>query len=194
MRLYLWCFELTKALRPVCYHIIPDLTIPHIGGSAVLNTMIKEKPDNATGITLCADSFFTSLGWLKSHPQMKSVFAISKVKNESLFNLFSHDLDFNEYRVFSNGSIMVSVWLDNKLMICASTTHKWSPNPEGTLRGYTPMTREPIISMEGTNTLKQLSISDLQALASNMGLPSGIMIFCVCVYNYFFINWGGPYW
>ena len=187
-RLYLWCFELTQAGRPVCYHIIPDLTIPHIGGASVLNMMIKEKPDNATGITLCADSFFTSLGWLKSHPDTNSVFAISKARHESLFDLCAYKLDFNEYRVFSNGNILVSIWFDNKMMICGSTAHKWLPNLEGTLRGYSPVQPEPIISMEGTNTLKQLSIADLQALSSNMGLSQGInFLTSALIYLFYFI-------
>lgn len=38
-------------------------------------------------------------------------------------NLFSNDLKRGEYRLFTNGSVVISIWASDKIVKTASTAH-----------------------------------------------------------------------
>jgi hypothetical protein len=173
LRIFLRCFKLSNSTRSICYNVLHDITIPHPGGPHIVEQIEAQRPPNATGITLCADSYFTSFGWMESNLDKPAVFSFSKTRLDSVADLFSHDLNHHQYRVFKKGEVLLSIWADNKVMMCASTAHTNTPANQGHLRGHVIAPLVPLISQQGVAVLQQLSGDDLHALCSRMGVSAG---------------------
>jgi len=109
LRFYPWCFELTLLKRPVCYHVIPDLCTPHLTAAQIMEEIKELWPTPHSKTEMSADSYFTSLGWIESHPDLPVTLAMAKGRIENLIPIFSKDLTVHEYRVFSEGDIMLSI-------------------------------------------------------------------------------------
>jgi len=124
-------FALACTGRVVCYHVFPDMVVPHLTPSQIMDSVDAIWPLNMPKISMTADSYFTSLGWMESHPQRQVTFAISKSKLEPIIKLFSGDLLLHQYRVFQKGDILLSLWQDNSLVICATNTYHVTNNGDG---------------------------------------------------------------
>lgn len=128
IRGYLWCFTLTLSGRPVVIFVLPDIRTPCFTGTETLNILLKKWPTD-TMISTTADSFFCNLEWLRNHPSNPSTFAVP-ADHFPFTDLMAKDLKWHEYRVFTNGRIILSFWLDNKLVITASSAFVATP-PQG---------------------------------------------------------------
>jgi len=98
-------------------------------------------------------------------------FALSSSKVEAEIKIFAADLTFNEYRVIQKGSIMLSIWLDQKLVICASNLFKTrnERGQSGFVIGADVNPIKPLISPEDCTKLATLSQGGLAAIARKMG-------------------------
>jgi len=136
---------------------------------AVLDTLVL-RPYSGPYTTTC-DSYFGSVAWLSAHPLAPSFHALSSTTCP-FYELLKYDLQPDTYRVFSNGSVHISIWFDVEIHVCAtnavaavSSAVSSSPSP---LLGTSflqvqqlPTTLIPI--------LMQASTDDLKALAGRAG-------------------------
>lgn len=167
--MFLWCFFLGDTGRPVLYHMIPEMRIPPHTGSEILEAMLQAKPQTTFSIT--ADSWFTSLGFLKTHPDVPLIFALSKSKVETEVLIFGQDLRLHEYRVFTKGNLHISIWLDEALLICASNNFReQGQRGRGPFIGVDSDPVRPLLSESDVSKLEQLSSEGLSSLAGALGV------------------------
>jgi len=174
LRIFVHTFRLTASGRPVLARVLPELCRPCYSPLAVLDTLVL-RPYSGPYTTTC-DSYFGSVAWLSAHPLAPSFHALSSTTCP-FYELLKYDLQPDTYRVFSNGSVHISIWFDVEIHVCAtnavaavSSAVSSSPSP---LLGTSflqvqqlPTTLIPI--------LMQASTDDLKALAGRAGVSTGI--------------------
>jgi len=74
LRWYPWCFALAFTGRVVCYHVFPDMVVPHLTPSQIMDSVDAIWPLNMPKISITADSYFTSLGWMEKSSSTASDF------------------------------------------------------------------------------------------------------------------------
>jgi hypothetical protein len=74
----------------------------------------------STQIPITADSWFSNLGWLESSPTPTTL-AMKKKSHSPLFRVITHNLRPKEYRVFTNGKVVVSIFHSDQILKVAST-------------------------------------------------------------------------
>ena len=129
IRLYLWCFGLTTTNNPVVFHIIPDIVQPRLNGHQVVESMLQVIP-HYYDATVTVDSFFVGLSWVQNQPR-KIIASLSSNQEQEMMELFKKDLKHHEYRVFTDGNVTVTVFLDNKLMVTCTNAVTFSAINEG---------------------------------------------------------------
>ena len=114
------------------------------------------------------DCYFGDLGWLAS----KSVPALCALNSSDspLIALFSHGLKHHEYRVFYNGQVMISLWQDNKLVVCGANFGSPSAFDGIPRLGFDGSTPRPRITAADTNLLAKLSLDGLKVICQLHGL------------------------
>lgn len=173
IRCYLLCFPLTTSGLPVCFQALPDIRTPCFTGSELLEWATKVVPKKKL-VSLTADSFFGSLPWLNSHKSFPYTLSLDPT-DLPLVELFAYQLKHKEYRTYSNGELVISVWLDNKLMVTASSLVKppITKSQERLHRGFDVSDATPSLSLEAVETLQELSGEDLKTLAKMCGKSQG---------------------
>ena len=160
--------------KPSCtFHILPSLRTPIYTRTNILNILTNTIPSN-TIYSLSADSHFGNLGWMEVNNSQCNTVALA-ADNLPLGELFSYELKYHHYRVFSNGRVFLSVWHDNAVVYTMTTAFKISShkrkNPA--YHGITYGTPPPIMTVsEATNLSTQLDLASLQALAKKSGVSS----------------------
>jgi len=164
----LLCFECTSTGKPIVYHVVPDIRIPVHTSVEIMDLMIEFAP--ADQYTLVADAFFPSLGWIQSHPTIDFIFSLSP-QDLPFFDLFSHGLEYHNYRIFKKDNLLISIWVDNKTMICISNCFVAENSEEGRYRGSN--FSKPILSVDDIKLLAKLSSNGLKSLAKRCGVSQG---------------------
>lgn len=67
-------FALACTGRVVCYHVFPDMVVPHLTPSQIMDSVDAIWPLNMPKISMTADSYFTSLGWMEKSSSTASDF------------------------------------------------------------------------------------------------------------------------
>jgi hypothetical protein len=121
-------------------------------------------------LSITADSFFASIGWLRANQTLPVTFGLPSLDLGRLTELFSHNLEQNQNRVFTDGKVVVSVWIDNKVVMAASTafTAEQNTQHEKSLQhmGVDTSGLIPILSESSAQNLASvLSTKELKALA-----------------------------
>jgi predicted lactoylglutathione lyase len=163
--------------RPVCYHIIPDIRTPCFTGLEIMEAM-KNVLHSQIQLSITADSFFASIGWLRANQTLPVTFGLSSLDLGRLTELFSHNLEQNQNRVFTDEKVVVSVWIDNKVVMAASTafTAEQNTQHEKSLQhmGVDTSGLIPILSESSARNLASvLSTKELKALAQKCGCSTG---------------------
>jgi len=172
LRIFVQTIPLTASGRPVLARVLPELCRPCYSPLAVLDTLVL-RPYSGPYTTTC-DSYLGSVAWLSAHPLAPSFHALSSTTCP-FYELLKYDLQPDTYRVFSNGSVHISIWFDVEIHVCAtnavaavSSAVSSSPSP---LLGTSflqvqqlPTTLIPI--------LMQASTDDLKALAGRAGVST----------------------
>jgi len=122
---------------------------------------------------MSADSYFTSLGWIESHPDLPVTLAMAKGRIENLIPIFSKDLTVHEYRVFSKGDIMLSIWMDNNMVISATNMFTYEDSPEKAPHRNDIRNSKPYLSFDAVERLEDFHTDDLKSLNHRIGLPMG---------------------
>lgn len=182
IRVYVWTFFLTRTGHPIVYMIIPDIRIPFFTGAEVMDNIVANMPPKE--VEVVSDSFFGNWDWMKRFPLFNFTSAINFTKYEEELKVMAYNLKYNENRVFTDGKVMVSLFQDNKLMITASTFFSSTPPPLITSRshkGVNTSTAPPLLTMEDTLALKNLSVDGLRALSKALGYASGMSILSLLI-------------
>lgn len=110
IRVYLTCVELSITKRPVCYHILPDLRNPKYAPHEVLTDLYDNLPPH-TSVSTTIDAYFGSISWLNLHHEDRLVtMALNSAHYPAMVELFSHQLRLHQYRTYTNGKVIVTVW------------------------------------------------------------------------------------
>jgi len=171
LRFYPWCFELTLLKRPVCYHVIPDLCTPHLTAAQIMEEIKGLWPAPHSKTEMSADSLFTTLGWIQSNPEFPITMAMAKGKIENLIPIMTKGLTVHEYRVFSKGDILLSIWMDNNLVISASNMFTFEDSPEKAPHINDIRNPKPYLSFDAVERLENFRTDDLKSLNQRIGLP-----------------------
>jgi len=108
------CFQSTRTSHPYCYHFVPDI-LESLSVANILHEFHQVLP-SPTRPPITADSWFGNLGWLESSPNHFTTFAMKKKTCSHLFRVITHNLKPNEFRVFTNGKVVVSVFHSEAIM------------------------------------------------------------------------------
>ena len=114
----IYCILQLIQSRPVCFHFIPDIQLPHPGPYTVLNAF---KPFINESVELRCDSWFGMTSWMEAHTNVKTTFALQGTQAGGLWQLFEHDLGSHQYRSFTNDKMVITVFNDNGLLRTGST-------------------------------------------------------------------------
>lgn len=174
-RAYKWCFPLTLSGRPVVYHVLPDIRKPCYTGIETMDTLLKLWPSDAK-ISTTADSFFCNLNWLRNHSEPVT-FAVP-ADNFPYTQLFANNLRWHEYRVFTDGKIILTFWLDNKLVITASNAFQAIPpaGGEANYRGVDCSDLQPHLSVAAIQKLNStFTLEELKALAARSSVSTSMI-------------------
>ena len=169
IRLYLHCFRLSSSDLPLCFSVVPDTEEQCIPSNHVLERMNNHLPVNSK-VSITCDSFFSSLGWLESHPNRPTLFSLNSNDLSVLLPLFRHKLKFHEFRMFTNNKIIVSLWMDSELVVCATNRFRMANVPDQkTTVGVNMTGYDPICDQSELQAVANLKIDTLKEIAKRMG-------------------------
>jgi hypothetical protein len=80
-------------------------------------------------------------------------------------------LTVHEYRVFSKGDILLSIWMDNNLVISASNMFTFEDSPEKAPHINDIRNPKPYLSFDAVERLENFRTDDLKSLNQRIGLP-----------------------
>jgi hypothetical protein len=154
------------------YYLLPDLRTPCFTPAETIDAVINQMPSQSV-VSITTDSFFASLNWLRAHPNHPVTFGVAAGDVPEI-SIFSHNMHHHEYRLFTDGEILLSFWLDNKLVITASNMFNcYAPTTRRIYRGTDCSNLEPCLSLSAIGHLSQLSGEDLKELARMCGITTG---------------------
>ena len=78
-------------------------------------------------------------------------FALSKGQSDGLWKLFGYNLGFKQYWAFSNGSIIVTLFMDAALVVTASTAFK--------LTAMDPTVLIPFLALDANPSFPMMQLS-----------------------------------
>ena len=133
----------------------------------VLRAMTVHHPIDSK-ISITADAFFSTLGWLNSNP-LPTIFSMASSDLATLLPLFTYDLKYHHHRMFYNGRTLLSFWYDNSVMICGSNRFTISEIPNERLEGIDRSSFTPILEKADLQKLCEISSEGLKAIARKMG-------------------------
>jgi len=123
------------------------------------------------------DSWFGMKSWMERHYKLLVTSAMSDVQGGGLWQLFSHNLKYKEYRTFWNGKIAITFFQDETLMKTASTCFKIAELDSSIVTPIQALETniEPPsmqLSKDAVMKLTKFSKEDLVKLAVALGKPS----------------------
>jgi hypothetical protein len=179
--------SLQSSQRPVCVSILPDNVNPRFTANESLQvffsndhwfflfklTKTKQWASKALEnrcVSITADAWFGNLNWLRNFKSIPTTFSVSSNQFKFL-PLFSSGLKFHEFREFSDGEVIVSVWNDHAIVVSASNA--WSvPDSSPQKRMGTDFLHHfSKLSEDALNNLKIWGLDDLQKLSEWLALP-----------------------
>lgn len=111
---------------------------------------------------------------MEANKTVKATFGLPETQGGGLWKLFEHDLGFHQYRSFTNGKMVITVFKDNGIVRTGSTCFKVAAmDPSITTLNLAATTNlpevAPLLSLNDIQILKTLSHEGLQNLASALG-------------------------
>jgi hypothetical protein len=166
-------FLLAYSSRPFAFAFAPELTQHHMKQTEALEWMrknIKEYPN----VDNTCDSWYTSINFMNRHTDIPITGSLHGTAGDGLYELLTHGLKIGQYRVFKKNDILVCAFVDNAIMLTATTNIKVKQRDidqeidiDQSIE-ETP-SKKVMISQNGIGTLDKLSKSDLQYILSSMG-------------------------
>ena len=161
------------------YHFIPEITAKHLGGYQALDQFKTMLPRN---VSLTCDSWFGLKFWMEFNKHLPLTFAMNDNQGGGLWQLFSRDLKDNQYRTFSNGIILFTVYKGEGLMKTAFTS--FTIGEVNTAMKTPFQAREtnlqpPVMQLsdEAIEFLKEFPKEDLIKLAKTLGKPHSKFVY-----------------
>lgn len=163
IKVFAICILSTRTQYPYCYWFQPDLH------KNISQTEILDCTNRVLGpkVSFTADRWFGSLAWMNTHSNVLTTMALKKNQCEHLFDLFGNGLRKGEYRVFSNGKVLICVWASESIVKTATTCFSIQEENQTNL---SEVQNHQDFTFEGAVTLKKLCRNDLQILCTKLGL------------------------
>jgi hypothetical protein len=184
VRVYVWTFYLTRSGHPIVFMVIPDIRIPFFTGTQVMDNVAANMPPRT--VSVVTDAFFGNLEWLQAHSAYNYTSALNFHHNLADFTLLSHKLGYHQNRVFIYKDVVVSLFVDNNLMITASTVFQHQSLASAALtrhyRGINFASTQPRLTLEDTLKLKVLSSDGLRALCKSLGYSASMCLLIIYIY------------
>jgi hypothetical protein len=149
------------------YHVLPDIRRPVFTATNVLDAMEAQLPDDLRTTIYC-DAFFTCIPWFKNC-RHQFVASLSKTRFNSIFY---HHLKSHQYRVYQHGSLVVSVWVDNNVVVTLTNRYNVVDKNSVVVGGIDTSGLRPLLNAADTQSLCALSLEGLQALTAAVGKPT----------------------
>ncbi len=92
------------------YHFIPEITSKHLSVRQALDQFKTILPKN---VTITFDNWFDVRNWIEFNKHLPITWPMKSQEKDGLLALFTHGLKKNQYRTFSNGKILITVFHDN---------------------------------------------------------------------------------
>ncbi len=114
---------------------------------------------------------------MECNKSLSTTFALSEGQSDGLWKLFGYNLGFKQYQTFSNGSIIVTLFMDAALVVTASTAFKFTGMNTTLLTLFQALETNlssPTMQLSESDTklLINLSLDGLKKLASVGGLST----------------------
>jgi len=103
--------------------------------------------------------------------------------HKELLELFAHNLQPGQYRTFSNGKVMATVFKDTKIVFTVSSEFDSDHVTRVFLRGLDTSSNKPRLSERAVDILKNLPHDDLKRLAKDLGQPESKLQTLICKYQ-----------
>jgi hypothetical protein len=160
--------------RSYCIHFVPEISAEHLGKYAALDCF---KVYFGEDMVVFADNWFGQQSWMEFNFKQPTTFGMSDDSLGGLWELFSHDLQLNQYRTFFNGKLVVSVFQDKALMKTASTAFQFTksnPNIITPIQALETNVEPPTLELEESTAklLSQVCKADLLKIAKALGKPT----------------------
>jgi hypothetical protein len=130
-----------------------------------------------SGVSLTADNWFGLIPWMEFHTKYPLTMSIPDTELNGLLDLFASDLKKGEYRTFSNGKILLTVFQDEGTVKTASTCFKldgYDSSVATSEQQRETNTTSPSLQLseDAINILQTLPQVDLKKLAVALAKPS----------------------
>lgn len=122
------------------------------------------------------DAFFnSSCNWIKKYTNFPMVAALSE-RALRYYELFTYNLPSDHYRVVRCGNIIVSIWHDEALHVCATNAFTVT-----NLASFVPVTPPlagvdlinlPVFPKRAIAIFERASLEELQQVAQELGIPT----------------------
>lgn len=165
-KIFTICVQLTRTKRPFCVYFCMDVDSSAINVATILDQTKEILP---SWLTIIADSWFGSLGWMEKNSKLALTFAIQENQQSHIWDVFAHDLQQQQYRMFTNGKIILSVYKDASLVRTASTCFTAKPPRTEPPTILQQIRLPPRLSEAAMEKLRDFSLLDLQSLAYAVG-------------------------
>jgi hypothetical protein len=184
IRAYTVAMPMSISNRPYCVGVLPDLRRPTYTDAEIFAWTEELLRDHRchpvcdcldqTAVDWTADKFFGNLAHLEAHPNQRMTLAISAKRLGAIGLIGKLGLKRGESRVFSKGNVLLSVYVDNKVLWTVSNCFglKDSLDPDLRYRGTNFVRNVPSLSEHAFQNLLQWSADDLARLADRLSLST----------------------
>lgn len=173
---FMLAVNIEKINRPFCIFFHPDVNKEHLSVGSSLALLKQIITDMELSVT--CDSWFGNYNYMISNKGYDMTFAVTNDQPTTLWHVLSHDLIYGEYRTFTNGVIVVTIFNDAALVRTISThftvADKLIRNRINSSLAATKL--PPRLNTSDFEIIKTLSLEGLKNLSKDLGESVGMII------------------
>lgn len=168
------CVKSTQTQRPYCFHFLPDLYAngEPLSPETVLNNVKSTALEYMPGSTLVMGMWYTLFDWVEFNKDFPVVGSL-KTNQVPYIDLFSYNLKHKEFRTFTNGNVILTVFADDEVVRTVTNSfHIVSPKETDLVQLSIPSSipfSPTRLSEDALINLQQWSLRDLKSLAHAIG-------------------------
>jgi len=168
-KVFMLAVNIERLNRPFCIYFMPDVNNEHLNVGSSL-AVLKQQLLN-TELSVTCDSWFGNYSFMMSNKVYDFTFAVTDDQPSDLWNVLSHNLMHREFRTFTNGSIIATIFNDAALVRTISTHfiigEKEIRNRINSSLAATKL--PPRLNQSEFDLLKTFSLDNLKNLAKDLG-------------------------
>ena len=127
--------------------------------------------------------------WMECHGSLSLTFALSGGQSGGLWKLFGHGLEFKQYHCFTNGKIIVTLFMDAALVVTTTTAFKLTSEDPTMLTPFQALeinVSPPTVQLDESDIklLTNLSLDGLKKFVSIAGLSTSKHVSFKLIHRY----------